>query len=222
MPQQHHRLSLKLKKMWLSADSSMVVNSQDQEAAGSILLRTDVALSDVKVSAHHDGDSVVKLALKSRLPNSRMGLVICQIMSSTSCLASRVQVTHLASRGSWRHLTIDIGSSSTMLSSSSFSSFVVFKFLESEIQVMASTGSLIRSWQIHMNYLMVAHSIRHSSAPENLTTTYTITSGVMMDGHLHHWGPGDLSGIKSTFSRASLFASLMDEITIFRNQTPLL
>ena len=39
----------------------MVINSQDQETAESALLRTEVALSDLKVSSHGDEDSIVKL-----------------------------------------------------------------------------------------------------------------------------------------------------------------
>ena len=73
--------------------------------------------------------------------------VTCQMTSSTSRRASRVQVVHSTSRGSWRLLRIAIGSSSTILSSSSFNSIMCFRFLESRSQVTASTGSSISIWQ---------------------------------------------------------------------------
>ena len=51
--------------------------------------------------------------------------------------------------------------------------------------------------------------------------------GVMADGHLHHWEPEDLSGIKSLNLRQQAqehlrWSSLTDEIMPFRSQTPLL
>ena len=94
-----------------------------------------------------------------------------------------------------------------------------FRFLESMSQVTASIGSSINAWR--------TKSIRHGSpqSSENLTTTYTIIPGVMLDGLLHHWEPEGLSGIKllnvgqQTLEHVRL-SSFMDEIMIFRSQIP--
>ena len=81
----------------------------------------------------------------------------------------------------------------------------------------------------HMIYLTVAHCIRHGSpaSSTNLSTTYTIVSGIMIDGHLQHWELENLSGIKSLNLRQQApghlrLSSFMDEILIFRSFTPLL
>ena len=80
-----------------------------------------------------------------------------------------------------------------------------------------------------MIYFTVAHSIRHGSPPSsvNLTTTYTIISGIVVDGHLHHWEPEELSGIKSLNLRQQTqghlrLSSFMNEIMVFKSFAPLL
>ena len=79
----------------------------------------------------------------------------------------------------------------------------------------------------HMVYLTVAHGIRHGSTSENITTTYTIISGVMMEGHENHWKADSTSGIPLLNLRQRAHGHLclstfMDEIMIFRAHVPLL
>ena len=80
-----------------------------------------------------------------------------------------------------------------------------------------------------MIYLTVAHCVRHGSqaSSADLSTTHTIVSGVMLQGHLQHFEEEDLFGIKSLNLKSSApghlrLSSLMDQIQIFRAFTPLL
>ena len=80
----------------------------------------------------------------------------------------------------------------------------------------------------HMIYITVAHCTPHGSplSSVNLTTNCTIVSGVTLDSHLRHWGPEDLSGIKSLNLRQQTqghlrLSAFMVEIMVFRSQTPL-
>ena len=136
----------------LSEEPIMVTNSQDQEAAESALLHTEVALSERKVSSHDDGDSVVKLALKSRLANSRMD--VSRLSDDVKYFMPGFESSggSLDLRGSSQHLRIDIGSSSMMLSSSSFSSIMCFRFLESKTQLMASTEASSESGRFNLSH----------------------------------------------------------------------
>ena len=80
-----------------------------------------------------------------------------------------------------------------------------------------------------MIYLTVAHCIRHGSPAESsdLSTVYTIVSGVMLDGHLQHFEEEDLYGIKSLNLKSHApghlrLSSFMDQLQLFRAFTPLL
>ena len=80
-----------------------------------------------------------------------------------------------------------------------------------------------------MIYLTVARCIRHGSPPSSsdLTTVYTIVSGVMLKGRLQHFEEEDLYGIKSwslkTHAPGHLrLSSFMDQIQITRAFTSLL
>ena len=80
-----------------------------------------------------------------------------------------------------------------------------------------------------MIYLTVAHCIHHGSptSSADLTTVYTIASGIMLDGHLQHFEEEDLNGIKSLNLKQHApghlrLSSFMDEIQIMRSFTPLL
>ena len=78
-------------------------------------------------------------------------------------------------------------------------------------RVKEPSGGHILNWKIHqslqdaiyhMIYLTVAYCVRHGSPAESadLTTVYTIISGVMLPGHLQHFKEEDLFGIKSLIS----------------------
>ena len=80
-----------------------------------------------------------------------------------------------------------------------------------------------------MIYLTVTHCIRHGSptSSADLTTVYTIVSGVMLEGHLQHFEEESLNGIKSLNLKQKALghlrlASFMNEIQIMRSFTPLL
>ena len=148
----------------LSAGPIMVINTQDQEAAMSallLLLRTEVALSELQVSSHGDEDSIVKFALRSCLPNSRMDM--CHLSEDVKYFVSSFK----GSGGSFDFKEAHRFFSGLMLGSSSFDSIMCLKFLESKGQVTASLGSSISVWKeviYHMTYLTVSHGIRHQVA----------------------------------------------------------
>ena len=128
----------------LSADPVLTVNSQDQEALDAAHVRTEIAMSNLTISSHSAPASLVSYAVPASLPSKGWTCVVCQIMSSSSHQASRQQVRHLTSRGSWRPRTSAIGSSSMMQNSSSISSIMCFKFLASRSQVTNSSGNSTR------------------------------------------------------------------------------
>ena len=75
-------------------------------------------------------------------------------------------------------------------------------------------GGHVLNWKIHeslqdaiyhMIYLTVAHCVRHGSqaSSADLSTTYTIVSGVMLQGHLQRFEEEDLFGIKSLNLKSS-------------------
>ena len=80
-----------------------------------------------------------------------------------------------------------------------------------------------------MIYLTVAHCVRHGSptSSSDLSTVYTIVSGVMLQGHLQHFEEEDLFGIKSFNLKSHApghlrLSSFMDQLQLFRAFTPLL
>ena len=105
-------------------------------------------------------------------------------------------------------------------------------------RVKEPSGGHVLNWKIHeslqdaiyhMIYLTVAHCVRHGSqaSSADLSTTYTIVSGVMLQGHLQHFEEEDLFGIKSLNLKSSApghlrLSSFMDQIQVFRAFTPLL
>ena len=80
----------------------------------------------------------------------------------------------------------------------------------------------------HMIYLTVAHCVRHGTASSSdLSTVYTIVSGVMLAGHLQHFEEEDLYGIKSLNLKSHApghlrLSSFMDQLQLLRAFTPLL
>ena len=136
-------------------------------------------------------------------------VLICQMTSCTSRPASRVQGIHGTSRGSWQHPRIGYWVILNDAELKLFQQHHVF-------QVARTTDS--------------SHGIncvRNGSSSENLTTTYTIISGIMIDNYLHYWEADSMSSINSLNLRQHAqgrlpLASLMDEIMIFRVQVPLL
>ena len=106
-----------------------------------------------------------------------------------------------------------IGSSSMIQSSSSINSIMCFRFLESKTHGFDWKLQCLADPIYHMMYFTVAHSIRHGSpqSSESLTTTYVIISGFMLDGHLHHWEPEELSGIK-LLNGATTFVNKLKDI----------
>ena len=106
--------------------------------------------------------------------------VICQRMSSISHQASRHQVRHLTSRGSWRPRISAFGSSSMMPEFKLYQQHHVLQVphvKESSDQLNWKLHQSLQDSIYHMIYLAVAHCIQHGSPASSagLTTVYTIT-----------------------------------------------
>ena len=107
-----------------------------------------------------------------------------------------------------------------------------------QIPRVKESGGHLLNWKIHQSLqdaiyymicLTVAHRIRHGSPPSSsdLTSVYTIVSGVMLEGHLQHFEEEDLHVIRSLNLRSHApghlrLSSFMDEIQVTRAFTPLL
>ena len=206
----------------LSADPILIVNSQDRDTLVAAHVRTEIAMSNLTISGHSAPDSS-SMPSWPHCHHRGWTCVICQRMASTSHQASREQVRHLTSRGSWRPRISAIGSSSTMQSSSSINSIMCFRSLESR-----KLHQSLQDSKNHMIYLTVAHCIRHGSpaSSADFTIVYTIMSGIMVEGHLQHFEEGNLSGMKSLNLKQQALghlrlSSLTDEIQIMRSLTSL-
>ena len=130
--------------------------------------------------------------------------VICQRMSSCSHQASRssgdtFDFKQFMDSQAQRHWVI--------LNDAEFKLWAQHHVLQVP-RVKEPSGGHILNWKIHeslqdaiyhMIYLTVAHCVRHGSqaSSADLSTTYTIVSGVMLQGHLQHFEEEDLFGIKS-------------------------
>ena len=131
-----------------SSDSILIVNSHDQPAVESAEDRSR------NVRAHYQRSVSARLigqVCKSWLHCHHRGWTCVTRQKMSSCLhqTSRHQVTHSTSRGSWRPRIRDSGSSSMMRSSSSISSIMCFKFLESKSQeVICSIERSIKAFRM--------------------------------------------------------------------------
>ena len=129
----------------------MVVNSQDQDAAEPALLRTEVALSDIKVTTHGDEDSLVKFALRSCLPTTRVNM--CHLSEDVKCFTSGFKTSggscdfkRFMETSQDRYWVI-LNDAEFKLSQQHHVLTLCCRFLESKSQVTASVGSSISAWR---------------------------------------------------------------------------
>ena len=209
----------------VSADPILIINSQDQPAIESAEIRTDIAMSGLTVSGSSAPDSLVKYAIMASLPSSRMDM--CHLSDDVKLFASNFRTSgdtfdfkQFMDSQAQRHWLI--------LNEAEFKLFSQRHVLQIP-RVKEPSGV---NWKIHeslqdaiyhMIYLTVAHCVRHGSpaSPSDLSTVYTIVSGVMLPGHLQHFEEEDLYGIKSFDLKSHApghlrLSSFMDQLQLFR------
>ena len=218
----------------VSADPILIVNSQDQPAIESAEIRTEIAMSGLTVSGSSAPGSLVKYAIMASLPSERMDM--CHLSEDVKLFASIFKTSgdtfdfkQFMDSQAQRHWLI--------LNDAEFKLFSQHHVLQVP-RVKEPSGGHILNWKIHeslqdaiyhMIYLTVAHCVRHGSpaASSDLSTVYTIVSGVMLPGHLQHFEEEDLFGIKSLNLKSHApghlrLSSFMDQLQLFRAFTPLL
>ena len=219
----------------VSADPSLIVNSHDQPAIESAEIRTDIAMSGVTVSSSSDpSPSLAKYAIMASLPSERMDM--CHLSDDVKMFASSFKSSgdtfdfkQFMDSKAQRHWFI--------LNDAEFKLWAQHHVLQVP-RVKEPSGGHILNWKIHeslqdaiyrMIYLTEAHCVRHGSqaSSADISTTYSIVSGVMLPGHLQHFEEEDLFGIKSLNLKSSApghlrISTFMDQIQIFRAFTPLL
>ena len=218
----------------VSADPILIINSHDQPAIESAEIRTEIAMSGLTVSGSSAPDSLVKYAIMASLPSSRMDM--CHLSEDIKLFASNFKTSsdtfdfkQFVDSKAQRHWLI--------LNDAEFKLFSQHHVLQVPL-VKESSGGHLLNWKIHqslqdaidhMIYLTVAHCICHGSpaSSSDLSTVYTIVSGVMLEGHLQHFEEEDLYGIKSLNLKSHApghlrLSSFMDQIQIMRAFTPLL
>ena len=218
----------------VSADPILIVNGQDQPAIESAEIRTDIAMSGVTISGSSAPGSLVKYAIMASLPSERMDM--CHLSEDVKLFASNFRTSgdtfdfkQFMDSQAQRHWLI--------LNDAEFKLWNQHHVLQVP-RVKEPSGGHILNWKIHeslqdaiyhMIYLTVAHCVRHGSpaSSSDLSTVYTIVSGVMLPGHLQHFEEEDLFGIKSLNLKSSApghlrLSSFMDQLQLFRAFTPLL
>ena len=217
----------------VSADPILIVNGQDQPAIESAEIRTEIAMSGITISGSSAPGSLVKYAIMASLPSERMDM--CHLSEDVKLFASNFRTSgdtfdfkQFMDSQAQRHWLI--------LNDAEFKLWNQHHVLQVP-RVKEPSGGHILNWKIHeslqdaiyhMIYLTVAHCVRHGSpAPSSdLSTVYTIVSGVMLPGHLQHFEEEDLFGIKSLNLKSSApglrLSSFMDQLQLFRAFTPLL
>ena len=218
----------------VSADPILIVNSQDQPAIESAEIRTEIAMSGLTVSGSSAPGSLVKYAIMASLPSERMDM--CHLSEDVKLFASNFRTSgdtfdfkQFMDSQAQRHWLI--------INDAEFKLFSQHHVLQVP-RVKEPSGGHILNWKIHeslqdaiyhMIYLTVAHCVRHGSpaASSDLSTVYTIVSGVMLPGHLQHFEEEDLFGIKSLNLKSHApghlrLSSFMDQLQLFRAYTPLL
>ena len=218
----------------VSADPILIVNSQDQPALETAEIRTEIAMSGLTISGPSAPGSLVKYAIMASLPSERMDM--CHLSEDVKLFASSFR-----SSGDTFDFKQFMDSQAqhhwVILNDAEFKLWAQHHVLQVP-RVKEPSGGHVLNWKIHeslqdaiyhMIYLTVAHCVRHGSqaSSADLSTTYTIVSGVMLQGHLQHFEEEDLFGIKSLNLKSSApghlrLSSLMDQIQIFRAFTPLL
>ena len=219
----------------VSADPILIVNNHHSEAIESAEIRTDIAMSGITVSSTSDpSSSLVKYAITASLPSERMDM--CHLSDDVKMFASCFKA------GS------DTFDFKQFMDSKSQRFWFILNDAEFKLwnqhhvlqvpRVKDPSGGHILNWKLHqslqdaiyhMIYLTVAHCVRHGSvaSSSDLSTTYSIVSGVMLPGHLQFFEEEDLFGIKSLNLMSSApghlrISSFMDQIQIFRAFAPLL
>ena len=218
----------------VSADPILIVNSQDQPALETAEIRTEIAMSGLTISGPSAPGSLVKYAIMASLPSETMDM--CHLSEDVKLFASSFRSSgdtfdfkQFMDSQAQRHWVI--------LNDAEFKLWAQHHVLQVP-RVKEPSGGHVLNWKIHeslqdaiyhMIYLTVAHCVRHGSqaSSADLSTTYTIVSGVMLQGHLQHFEEEDLFGIKSLNLKSSApghlrLSSFMDQIQIFRAFTPLL
>ena len=219
----------------VSADPVLIVNSHDQPAIESAEIRTEIAMSGLTISSSSDpSSSLARYAIMASLPSERMDM--CHLSDDVKMFASSFKSSgdtfdfkQFMDSKAQRHWLI--------INDAEFKLWQQHHVLQVP-RVKEPSGGHILNWKIHqslqdaiyhMIYLTVAHCVRHGSqaSSSDLSTTYSVVSGVMLPGHLHHFEEEDLFGIKSLNLKSSApghlrLSSFMDQIQIFRSFTPLL
>ena len=214
--------------------SNLIVNAQDQPALESAEIRTDIAISGLIVSGSSAPDSLVKYAIMASLPSWRMDM--CHLSDDVKLFASNFKTSgdtldfkQFVDSQAQRHWPI--------LSEVEFKLFSQHHVLQVP-RVKEPSGGHVLNWKIHqslqdaiyhMIYLTVAHCVRHGSpaSSSDLSTVYTIVSGVMLPSHLQHFEEENLYGIKSFNLKSHApghlrLSSFMDQLQLFRAFTLLL
>ena len=219
----------------VSADPVLIINNHHNDAIESAEIRTDIAMSGLTVSSSSDpSPSLVRYAITASLPSERMDM--CHLSEDVKMFASSFKAgsdtfdfkQFMDSRAQ-RHWFI--------LNDAEFKLWNQHHVLQVP-RVKDPSGGHILNWKLHqslqdaiyhMIYLTVAHCVRHGSvaSSSDLSTTYSIVSGVMLPGHLQFFEEEDLFGIKSLNLMSSApghlrISSFMDQIQIFRAFAPLL
>ena len=219
----------------VSADPVLIVNGQDQPAIESAEIRTEIAMSGITVSSTSDpSPSLAKYAIMASLPSERMDM--CHLSDDVKMFAScfksasdTFDFKQFMDSKAQRHWFI--------LNEAEFKLWQQHHVLQVP-RVKEPSGGHILNWKLHqslqdaiyhMIYLTVAHCVRHGSlaSSADLSTTYSIVSGVMLPGHLQFFEEEDLFGIKSLNLMSSApghlrISTFMDQIQIFRAFAPLL
>ena len=218
----------------VSADPILIVNAQDQPAIESAEIRTEIAMSGLTVSGSSAPGSLVKYAIMASLPSERMDM--CHLSEDVKLFASNFKTSgdtfdfkQFMDSQAQHHWLI--------LNDAEFKLFNQHHVLQVP-RVKEPSGGHILNWKIHeslqdaiyhMIYLTVAHCVRHGSpaASADLSTVYTIVSGVMLPSHLQHFEEEYLFGIKSLNLNSHApghlkLSSFMDQLQLFRAFTPLL
>ena len=218
----------------VSADPILIVNSHDQPAIESAEIRTEIAMSGLTISGSSAPGSLVKYAIMASLPSERMDM--CHLSEDVKLFASNFKTSgdlfdfkQFMDTQAQRHWLI--------LNDAEFKLFSQHHALQVP-RVKEPPGGHILKWKIHeslqdaiyhMIYLMVAHCVHHGSPADSadLTTVYTIISGVMLPGHLQHFEEEDLFWIKSLNLKSHApghlrLSSFMDQRQLFTAFSPLL
>ena len=215
----------------VSADPILIVNSHDQPAIESAEIRTDIAMSGLTVSRSSAPGSLVKYAIMASLPSERMDM--CHLSEDVKLFASSFRTSG------------DTFDFKQFMDSQAQRHWLIlneaeFKLSQHHVlqvpRVKEPSGGHILNWKnheslqdaiYHMIYLTVAQCVHHGSpaSSADLSTVYTIVSGVMLPGHLQHFEEEDRYGIKSFNLKSHApghlrLSSFMDQLQLFGAFTP--